>query len=306
MQEYISTETAILFKNILVNEYHIRDDEWSYLFFSQHVPNYVFLDVKQLFEIIKASTLPKTFLGKHLRDIHRIYESVGAHVNLVQAILDRAIDDFYFFHKIDTQIGPERFSTDELSRYTREEIREAVMIYNLPKNKIYDWPEAYDSSSSARKRQLQQELNYVNDFCELYSHKSPEFKRHVVELVKTAHEKDSLIGQFIYLASKTAEIITVLSYDKMGLKLRLRINSNMNSRRSRVMMRFCDYKKDGYCKVSELMIMDFFKVGRYQDYDRTGYFTSLIIMSTILVNDEWYHWREKTYHNYHHRRKKII
>ena len=121
------------------------------------------------------------------------------------------------------------------------------MIYNLPKNKIYDWPETYDNSYSAIKRQMQKEIDYVNDFCELYSHKSPEFKKHVVELIKSAHEKDSLIGQFIYLASKTAEIVTILGYDKMGLKLRLRIKSPTNSRRYRVMMRFCDYKEDGYC-----------------------------------------------------------
>ena len=72
MQEYVSTETAILFKNILSKEYHIRDDEWSYLFFDQHVSNHIALDAKQLFEILKASTLPKTFLGRQLRDIHRI------------------------------------------------------------------------------------------------------------------------------------------------------------------------------------------------------------------------------------------
>ena len=51
--------------------------------------------------------------------------------------------------------------------------------------------------------------------------------------------------------------------------------------------------------------MDFLKVGKYQDYDRTGYFTSLIVMCTILINGEWYRWREKAYNDYH-RYKKII
>lgn len=47
---------------------------------------------------------------------------------------------------------------------------------------------------------------------------------------------------------------------------------------------------------SEMWAIDYFKERGIINYDETGYFTSLVVMVTLMMNNgKWYQWREQDY-----------
>ena len=60
-------------------------------------------------------------------------------------------------------------------------------------------------------------------------------------------------------------------------------------------MVMCDNINNNRCRASEMWTISFFKLKNNILFDRTGYFTALIVMMTLDVNGKWYDWRTKEY-----------
>lgn len=286
-----------LFQEILKKEYLIRD-EWSFNFFDKHRSTHIFSDVTQLFEIAELSTVPKGYLKSYgLYSEDSIFESVGAHTNLVHAILSLAMDNFdYYAKNHDNEDGTRKIVCEEIERYTREEMHEAITLHDLPTNEIGDWLDNTDRNLEYKKAL---EVGYFNRFTSHYSYKNPDFARHVIELLENMDPEGSLIGQILYLTNKTSDIITALVYDKKGISPMMHMRQGLTPRRDRLAMLCCDYQNDDCRKASEILTMDFFEIRQFAKCDRTGYFTALIIMATLIVKNTWYTWRKQTYSEHH-------
>ena len=285
-----------LFQEILEKEYLIRN-EWQFIFFNKQDPRYIFSNVVQLFEIVNLSTVPRSYLKNYnLCTDEQVFESVGAHTNLVHAIFSRAMANFeYYFKSLEDESNVEGVISEEINRYTRDEIHEAIMLHDLPENEIGDWP---DNTSYNLGYKHRVELEYFKRYVEHSTYSDPDFKIHVLELLENMHPEGSLTGQLLYLADKTAAIIAALAYDIKNLSPKMRIGQSIASARDRLEMARCDYRKKGYCKASEMWTMDFFEMRQISRCDHTGFFTALIIMATLVVNNTWYTWRKRTYNEY--------
>lgn len=295
----ISPEDMDLFKEVMSKECLIRK-EWQFNFFDQHRPSHIFQDAIQLLEIARSSTIPRVFLKDYgLCAEERTHESVGSHTNLFKTLFARALDDFeYCTSTLDNTGNTKKIIIDEIDQYSREEMYEAITLHDLPENVYGDWP---DNDSCDLYLKHQQETSYFTDFAKLYMRKGPDFGKHVLELLQAMDNRNSLIGQLLYLADKTSAIITALSYDSFGKSPMMEINNPNASQRDRLEMGLCDYQKNGRCKASEMWSIDFFEIRQLCQYDRTGYYTAIIVMCTIMIHRQWYYWRIKAYADYHHR-----
>lgn len=103
-------------------------------------------------------------------------------------------------------------------------------------------------------------------------------------------------GRLIYLSERTAEIILALTMDMLTPEPPMVAeNSTRASELERREMRLCDFSYKGKCKISEMMSIDFFALRKFVDYDENLFFTALILMCTLIVNNCWYSWRELQY-----------
>ena len=295
LKKRMSVDGLGLFQEIM-NQEEIIHNAWKFTFFASHRANQIFTDVVQLAEIAKASTVPRSYLRNYnLDSSEQVFESVSAHTNLCHAILGRALDELHFHLDIfNIENGTVSSQImEEISQYTREEVFEAITIHDLPENDFGDWP---DNNSCDENAKAELESDYFGYYTSLYSRKYPLFRQHVVELVQAMNDPNSIIGQILYLTDKVSAIICALTYDLMGYPPMMHQRSGRASAKDRKEMAICDYNKDGYCKASEMWTMDYFVIRHLVERDFTGYFTSLIVMFTLMVNDNnWYKWRTNAY-----------
>ena len=295
----ISIEDADLFKEIMSKERLIRK-EWCFDFFHQHQPNHIYQDVIQILEVARSSTIPRVFLNDY--NVYKgecIYESTSAHANLFKEVFTRALDDFeYCANTLDDSNSIKKIIANEVKCYSKDEMYAAITLHDLPENEIGDYP---DNESCDVSLKHQQEYLYCTDYVKMYARKDSDFGKHVLELIQSMGTKDSLVGQLLYLADKTSAVLNVLSYDHFNIPVLIHTESPHASRLNLAAMERCDYHKDGYYRASEMWTIDFFELRQFCQYDRTGYFTALIIMYTIIVHRKWYAWRKSTYAEYHHK-----
>ena len=103
-------------------------------------------------------------------------------------------------------------------------------------------------------------------------------------------------GRLIYLSERAAEIILALTMDMITSEPLMVAEDNPEiSELERRGMRLCDFSYEGKCKISEMMSIDFFALRKFVDYDENLFFTALILMCTLIVNNCWYSWRELQY-----------
>lgn len=213
------------------------------------------------------------------------YESVGAHTNLVCAIVDRALSYEY---------GPYFEKTED--NFTYREIMEVIRRHDLPENETGDTP---DNGARDEKAKLSTEHSYLRMFAKESPSREVDFEKHIKQLQHNMEEKFGFTGKLLYAADKVAAILMVLCYDSEGISPILDTRQPNLSRRELAEIKICTqtYKTGTFCKASEMWTIDYFKIRKIYQYDTTGLITAILIMCTIITNRKWYGWREKDYGN---------
>ncbi len=267
-QEYI---------RIIQNERKLTDNPWR-IPSANTIGNISY----QISEIAEQALVLRSFNNNYkVTKDKRAFESVGAHTNLMMAIVDRAIS---FLYETESELLEEG--------YSYREIMEVVRLHDLPENIIGDKP---DNGSTDNHSKKVSERYYYNAFFRTYSHENPEFLSRIRRLLEEMEEKTSRIGKLLYCADKVAAIIIVLQYDRNGNPPLLGPKSKGASKRDLKEMSICDGQIRGLYRASEMWTIDWLKARKLIDYDETGFFTSLIVMRTLQVHRKWYQWREKDY-----------
>lgn len=266
------------FSRIILNEAALTENKWD-------IPSIDEIEAItcQVAEVVQSSLVLRSYAGRYgLTEDSMSFESVGAHTNLVMMLVDRMLD---FHHDLDTG--------SLIDGHTYREIMEAVRLHDLPENVIGDLP---DNGSFDAEIKRQREANYYrNVFNNHYQEHRTTFKENVMKLLKEMEEQSSFLGKAIYCADKTAAVMITLQYDLNGLSPRLSLDSEIASKRDREEMAICDFRHHDACRASEMWTIDWFKARKLINFDATGFFTAIIIMRTLQVNERWYHWREKDY-----------
>ena len=255
------------YKQIMLAESALSPYQWP-------VPDVrkIFATVTQISEIAKSNIVLRSYANNYNLTRDRIaYESVGAHTNLMLAMLDRALSFQYGQNFTTTSDG-----------YTYREVMEAARRHDLPENVIGDIP---DDGEREDKVKFNEELAY-HDF---FSRNSPDceetFDRHVRKLLLEMEEKSSPTGKLLYIADKASAIVMVICYNENGDW----------PRKYRQEMILCETNYRGGYLASEMWCIDYFKMRSLVDYDETGFFTALIVMYILRTNYGWFKWREEDY-----------
>ena len=255
--------------------------------------SYILGIVEQLESIIKSSFIPRCCATRYgpLRERHDIaYESVSAHTNLVKALVDRALAYCYDsdFHR--TKDG-----------YTYREIMAVIERHDLPENILGD---IADNGERPDTELANIERLYQRQFAGFSPMFEEEFERNVSNLYRDYEEKRGHTGKLIYGADKLAAILVTLGYDSIGKSPVLSSAREDASAKEKRAMELCQYREHHVggptgeyylCRASEMWTIDYLKYRELQQYDETGLFTACLIMETLIVNEEWYSWREESY-----------
>ena len=216
----------------------------------------------------------------HLTDAKVAFESVGAHTNLMSAIVDYALDYVYGHDVIPM-------------RYSRRDMLEAVRMHDLPENITGDTP---DNSTRDEKQKDKEDTEYFEFYNELQP-RDVRYHNGTLRILKEMQEKSSPEGKMIYTADKLAAIIMNLCYDSCGMSPIAGFNEPTISARNQEAMEMCDNViEPGFYYLSEVWTIDFLVQRKIVQYDETGFFTALLVMTTLLCHDgKWYSWRERQY-----------
>lgn len=238
----------------------------------------------QLLEIARSSLIPRSYNAIYgLTQERNILESVGAHTNLVAAIMDQALWYIYGDSSVHYTID----------RYTYQHIVEAIRLHDLAENKTGDKADNGDRDEDEKNRL---EMEYYKFYTERYPTSNPNLKVKVLQLLEEMQNKSSPTGKLLYLSDKVAANIIVLCLDNEGYLPMIRKDSPLISERDLKEIELCDFvTSDGYYRASEMWATDFFEIRKLNQYDDTLFFTTLIVIATLMVHGTWYKWREKRY-----------
>ncbi len=209
------------------------------------------------------------------------YESVSAHTNLGIALIDR----FWMFI-----YGPDVFKT--VDGYSYREVMEAFRRHDLPENIIGDIP---DNGSRDDSRKAIAEQDYWQSFSECSPKREDKSEKKIAELLEDMEKRKTRTGNMLYAADKISAIIITLCYDYHGISPQKSKHEPENSTRDLKAMTLCDFCEQDMCKASEMWTIDYLKLRKIVKFDQYGYFTSIMVMLTLIVNQKWYNWREKDY-----------
>lgn len=235
---------------------------------------------RRMLEIARNSTVLR-FGNRagHLTQDKIAYESDGAHTNLVMALVDCVLDMIYGWG-------------NNPPNYDRREITEAVRMHDLPENETGDTP---DNLSRDETQKLNEDFHYFEDFLNLHPKHDSSHTHYVKKLLGEMEYRTSEEGRIIYLADKLAAIIMMLYYDQAGLYPYALENDPNISEINRVEMKLCELHFGKGYLLSEMWSIDFVFARELVKFDDTGFFTAVLVMTTLLVHNKWYAWREEQY-----------
>lgn len=246
---------------------------------------------RRLIEIAKSSLVPRSYLKKyHLTDEKIVFESVAAHTNLVAALVDNAL--MYEYGPDFGEVGSEFPETTD--GYSPRVIAEVVRLHDLPENEIGDIP---DDGARDEAEKEARERDYFSRYLKDYPSWATPFREKVRKLLLEMEEKVLPTGRLLYAADKLAAMIITLTCDSLGCMPMLHREAPSVSGRDVAEMDTCDPHGDfgDWHKASEMWTIDFLSIRKLCQYDDTGFFTAVLIMTTLIVNGRWYDWREKEY-----------
>ena len=238
---------------------------------------------KQILKTANLNLTLRSFNGRY-NDYDKEYapESVGGHANLTLAIANRELRYLY---------GPNYSKTED--GYTSQEITEAIQRHDQPEEETGD---IADNGNRDERAKLEKEEEYLNDFSQLSPPREQLFEDRVNCLLHDMNRKLSYTGRILFACDKVAADIIALAYDRAGFYLVVDPTDKTLSKRDRAEIEICEYSLNGKRYASEMWATDYFKIRNLARYDDYGYCTALLIMCTLLVNDNhWYSWREADY-----------
>ncbi|MDO4612028.1 MAG: HD domain-containing protein [Candidatus Saccharibacteria bacterium] len=270
----------------------IRGDLTRYSFYeflATHYGNEMHDLCWRLLEIAKSAFVQRSFVARYgLPNLGRTNESVSAHTNLLSAMVDAALA---------YQYGPKCDEKKTSDGYSYRQIMEVVRLHDLPEVEFGDMP---DNGSRDEEKKQANEMEYLRKFTAYYPSKEGDFVTNVERLILDMQQQSSETGRMLYLADKVAAVLITLAYDSVGKPPMLHGCDKTASKRDKDEMEMCDWSKMGFHKASEMWTMDLLSMRRITvRFDATGFFTAIIVMMTLMVNDSWYQWREKEYELLH-------
>ena len=241
---------------------------------------YVFYLANRVIEIAKNSTILRCCASiGHLTEDNVAYESVGAHTNLVRALVNIAIDAIYGWNN-STPDNPRRL------------LDEVALLHDLPENDSGDTP---DNGSRDESFKNEAEKIYYSVFMRYYSLIDGCPHQDITRLLEEMRDKSSPDGRLLYVADKISAIIVELCYESLDIHPYAELGDENISGNNRLEMSLCDFGyKNGYL-LSEMWTIDYLVVRKLTRYDDTGLFTALLVMVTLIIHRTWYSWREKQY-----------
>lgn len=252
---------------------------------------------KQVLYTAKISTIPRSYIDRYGLDTNQVsYESVGAHTNLASAIADKALSYYY------PDFGnPNSSFIRTIDGYSYREIMETIRIHDLPETKLGDLP---DNGSIDRTSKSIAERAFMEDYNEFYPAHETVLGEKALELFyKMENSKESnSTSKLLHLSDKISAVIITLQYDRIKHSPVIHEEDKAASKRDQFAMLMCDWSEKGYHKASEMWTIDFLHIRELNKLDETGFFTALLVMITLIVNNgKWYEWREKDYRLITHR-----
>ena len=241
-------------------------------------------------EAARLSRVPRGYLKSYGQSQEsEIYESVGSHTYLATTIANEALL-YYHAHGIDI------FSESDCN-YSH--VITAILRHDLPENESGDQIDDGDRNE-AKKRNFEQ--NYQEQLKKFAPSYGKHFESIVLKLLQEMERKSSSVGRLLFCTDKIAAPIGVLldDLDSNTHRPAMReINDPINSERDRQEIKFCGTRtsigEKSYCLASEMWTIDFLKLRKLFTYDDVGFFTALLIMSTLQTQRHWYAWRIKDY-----------
>lgn len=234
----------------------------------------------RVLEIAKNSAVIRVGVKTgHLTKDNTAYESDGAHTNLVRALVDYALDFIYGWN-------------NSPPFYDRREMGEAVLRHDLPENETGDTADN-NSHDEAEKRKHDKE--YQKAFSTHYPDEQFLHTYRIETLLDEMETKISEEGRILYSADKVAAIIAMLAYESIGKRPYVGINDDSMSELNKTELKLCEIDENNEVLLSELFTADYLEGRDLIRYDDSGFFTAILIMTTIIVHEKWYDWREKKY-----------
>lgn len=268
--------------NILIQEIRFIPANWESYSLLSSTPMQMYRIAKRVLEVAKNSTITRSGnITGHLSNDRMAYESDGGHTNLMHAMVDYAIDYIYNL-------------SDQCSLYYDDRvIHEAIRLHDLPENKTGD---IADNRARDETMKAKIEAEYFTKFGDLYSKSEKPLYQNAMNLLSEMSNKSTKEGCFLYTADKVSAIIMMLTYDQKGLLPFAFPEDRSLSRIPITELRLCERRSpEGGLLLSELWTIDYFYGRNLIQYDKLGFFTALLIMTTLIVHDDWYEWRESQY-----------
>ncbi|MDO4752764.1 MAG: HD domain-containing protein [Candidatus Saccharibacteria bacterium] len=246
--------------------------------------------VWRIFEVTKLGFLPRSYNKCYgLTDADFIYESVGAHTNLALSILEHAIS-FQFGEQFSRYHDLPFYTPDG---YSYRDMVECILMHDLAENEIGDIP---DNGGMDAEEKDKLEYKYFRDYIESYPGNQAARRNNLLALFRSMQRHDSQTGNLLYLSDKVSALMVTLCLDSIEKSPMICKDSEYLSARDYAEMSMCDFTtEDGRCKASEMWAIDFFEMRHIVDLDKSFFFTALIVMATLIVNNCWYSWRTKAY-----------
>ena len=239
----------------------------------------------RLIEVVANSFVKRGYNEKyHVSGYAVMAESVGAHTNLMSDIMRKYLRYEY----------TDANETDD--GYDFLTVLEAAGRHDLPENKTGDIPDDGNRDEAAKR---DAEYQYLYWYSGLGPSRDSVFEKDVSRLLHEMEEKCSVTGRALYMADKISALIVTLylsSCDDLStpyitldspsitardfeeMEIIRQADGNMNPRR--------------HFKASEMWAVDYFISREIEQYDDSGFFTAIVVMITLLLNNnEWYQWR---------------
>lgn len=208
------------------------------------------------------------------------FESDAAHVNLMCTVLDFALA--FKYRDFPAGIIP----------YYRE-IMNAARRHDLPENLFGD---SADNNSRDEKAKRATDRIYQTTYDDLEVSYEHIFDTRVSKLVNGMDNLQTPHERLLKCADKAVAVLMTLCLKFHGFPATILRHSRAVSKLNRQQMRICRRNARQYVfEASELWTVDYLVLRRFDLLDSTGFITAVLIMATLMVNKEWYPWREKKY-----------
>ena len=268
------------YKSIIEKEMHANQKFWR---LESRDADIMYNAAAQLLEIAKQSMIPRSYIQNyHLSNTTVSYESIGAHANLMTAIVDRAVN-----YECEDLVTPQ-----SIYKFSYREIIEAARRHDLPENVIGDIPDDGTRDDVAKAKE---ESKYWREYSTLSPGREVVFEMHVNSILNMMNRHEGMVGRLLHVSDKASAILMVLCYDQAKMPPVMLIDQKNISDSDIMAMSLCDYCEHGVCKASEMWSIVYFKIRQTAKLDDTGFITGILIMATLIVNGKWYSWREEDY-----------